>query len=674
MNRFAIVFSVLLLLITPISSSAESGSLEEIRQYFELRDTVSLINLEMKRAMAPDSKSPLLIQSGAEHDLADVINFLEGRIAQFAGIDTPLKYHYIKKLNALLKETRQLQAALVVKMRASALSAMPGSTLAKEPPATPGGELKTHPRPYFHPIDLRTLLSPGLQNAKTLQFNNASASIEPVTTKIPESKPGVKSVSQPVSSPVPRLIAPSSPFPANMPQKTPILVKPVQIMAPPAETKIVKSAEKPTSSVNELAIRPPAPASVSAEIASQPEAVKKPAREVVAVSRPSPASVKVVEPAPIIDSAPAVEPVAASVATSLPVQVVEPLPVAVPVVIASPAQAVTPLPVVAPITVAATPTSVVIDSVDVASAGSVMRPLAVMIENHNQSRPQSGLDQADLVYEMPVEGGITRFMAVYTRLPGILGPVRSCREYFVDRALEVDALYVHCGSSPSGYAYLSKSGINSVDEIKHSPPFFRDSSRKAPHNLYGKGQGILNYMSDKVKMHLPAAPKLMNYGISPVDAGEAGESVRIKYHGNYTLEFKFENGAYQRYMNNVLHIDRETQLPLRASAVVVQVATMQVIDKAGRQEMSFIGSGKAWILENGRMTKVTWLKKKPRELTSYKDAAGRDYLFPKGLPVWVQVVSPAHKLVFNGVEDITPLAGKEGGEPASASAEIGKQG
>lgn len=670
MNRFAIVFSVLLLLITPISSYAESGSLEEIRQYFELRDTVSLINLEMKRAMAPDSKSPLLIQSGAEHDLADVLNFLEGRIVQFAGIDTPLKYHYIKKLNALLKETRQLQAALVVKMRANALAAIPGSTLAKEPPATSGEELKTHPRPYFHPIDLRTLLSPSLQNAKMLQFNNASASSEPVTTKAPEAKPVAKSVSQPV----PQLIAPSSPFPVNMPQKTPILVEPVQIVAPPAETKTVKSYEKPTSSIDELVIRPPAIASVSAKVASQPEAGKKPAREVVTVSRPSPASIKVVAPAPIIASAPAVEPVAAPVAMASPTQVVEPLPVAVPVVIASPAQAVMPLPVVAPVTVAATSTSVVIDSVDVASAGSVMRPLAVMIENHNQSRPQSGLDQADLVYEMPVEGGITRFMAVYTRLPEILGPVRSCREYFVDRALEVDALYVHCGSSPSGYAYLSKSGINSVDEIKHSPPFFRDSSRKAPHNLYGKGQGLLNYMSDKVKMSLPAAPKLMNYGISPVDAGEAGESVRIKYHGNYTLEFKFENGAYQRYMNNVLHIDRETQLPLRASAVVVQIATMQVIDKAGRQEMSFIGSGKAWILENGRMTKVTWLKKKPRELTSYKDAAGREYLFPKGLPVWVQVVSPAHKLVFNGVEDITPLAGKEGGEPASASAEIGKQG
>jgi hypothetical protein len=151
--------------------------------------------------------------------------------------------------------------------------------------------------------------------------------------------------------------------------------------------------------------------------------------------------------------------------------------------------------------------------------------------------------------------------------------------------------------------------------------------------------------------------------------------VKIRYHGNYTLEVKFENGVYQRYMNNVLHIDRETKKPLQASAVVVQVAAMRVIDKAGRQDISFIGSGKAWILENGRKTAVTWSKNKPRTLTSYKDAAGREYLFPKGLPVWVQVVSPSHKLVFNGEEASEPVAtGKTSDETASATVKTGKQG
>ncbi|PKL41019.1 MAG: hypothetical protein CVV41_18860 [Candidatus Riflebacteria bacterium HGW-Riflebacteria-1] len=655
MNRFAVVFSVILLLITPVWSHAQSGNLDEIRQYFELRDTVNLINLEMKRAMAPASKSPLLSQKAAASDLAGVLDFLEERITQFAGIETPLKYHYIKKLNGLFRESRQLQAALTVKMRANALGAIPGSTLAKDQPVAAGGELKLQPRPYFHPIDLRTLLSPGLQNAAQLKFGPASASTETVAAKAPEHKLSAQ--------PVPPLIHPRSPFPTNMPQKTPILVEPVQIVSPPSETAAAKPDKKPDLPSGGLIVTPPAVASAAAKIVSQPVPYKKPVSVVVrdkpvaevsaaSATRPVTASLTVVAPIAI----PAV--VTTTVATA-------PASVALPQIVAS-------LPVVVAPPVA-TVTVVVPAPVEIAS-GSVMRPLAIMIENHNKSRPQSGLDQADMVYEMPVEGGITRFMAIYTRLPKLLGPVRSCREYFIDRALEIDALYVHCGSSPVGYAYLSKSGINSVDEIKHSKPFFRDNSRKAPHNLYSRGAGILDYMSDKIKMTLSAAPRLINYGTTDLTGAESGESVRIRYHGNYTLDFKFENGAYQRYMNNVLHVDRETQQPLRASAVIVQIAAMQVVDQAGRQEISFIGSGKAWVLENGRMTKVTWLKKTPRELTSYKDAAGREYLFPRELPVWVQVVSPSHKLGFNGVEDIAPVAGKEVIEAASATAEIGKQG
>jgi hypothetical protein len=454
------------------------------------------------------------------------------------------------------------------------------------------------------------------------------------------------------------------------PQKTPVGSEPVKVVAPPVEQTVgarapaaevktpvpvkMPSPEKPVKTVPVPVAAPavtpvaspavPLPAVAKTPVASEPAPVKP--APVAVLSKPVPDQVK---PVPVV---------------SLPVPSPEPA-TATPVL-------ATATPVVPDVVEIASETASTV--VAVASAGKVMRPLAVMIENHNQSRPQSGLDQADLVYEMPVEGGITRFMAVYTRLPGLLGPIRSCREYFIDRALEVDALYVHCGSSPAGYAYISKSKINSVDEIKHSKPFFRDNTRKAPHNLYGRGAGLLNYMSEKISMQLPAAPKLINYGEHAGEPTEAGESVSIRYHGNYTLDFKFEDGVYQRYMNKVLHVDRETRKPLQADAVVVQVAAMQVVDKAGRQEISFIGSGKAWVLQNGKRTAVTWAKKNSRDLTSYKDAAGREYLFPRGLPIWVQVVSPAHKMTFNGVEEQTPVAGKEPAESASATADIGKQG
>ncbi|PKL47911.1 MAG: hypothetical protein CVV42_11500 [Candidatus Riflebacteria bacterium HGW-Riflebacteria-2] len=618
MSRAAVIVLILLLFVAPgIPGASDSAGLAEIRQYFELRDTISLVNLEMKRALAPDSKSPMLTDHRAESDLAAVLVFLEQRIEQFSSVNTPLKYHYVKKLGGLFNESKQLQASLMVKMRTNTLSAAPGSTI--DQPKSPeelAEDLKTHPRPYFQPIDLRSLLSPAVENANKMQFPVATAAV-----KIQPQK---------------------SPFPANMPQKTPVLSDPVPIITPPGE----QTASGKTSG----------PAGIPEKPVPTTE---KPTKTLVIPSKSEPV---------------------ASAAVQLPVPALilpEPVPGSATVTAVVDTPQITPVPATAtPVlpTVVETASAPIAPVSFVASEGRVMRPLAVMIENHNKSRPQSGLDQADIVYEMPVEGGITRFMAIYTRLPGLLGPVRSCREYFIDRALEVDALYVHCGSSPGGYAYLSKSKINSVDEIKHSKPFFRDNTRKAPHNLYGRGSSIYDYMSEKISMKLPAAPRLIKYGMYTGEPAEAGESVSIRYHGNYTLDFKFENGVYQRYMNKVLHVDRETQKPLQASAVVVQVAAMKVVDKAGRQEISFIGSGKAWVLEKGKKTAVIWAKKNPRDLTSYKDSDGREYLFPKDLPVWVQVVSPAHKLTFNGVEETAPVAGKEPNEPASATIDMGKQG
>ena len=125
--------------------------------------------------------------------------------------------------------------------------------------------------------------------------------------------------------------------------------------------------------------------------------------------------------------------------------------------------------------------SVIKTQPEVASASRVItgpitgpiRPMAIMIENHRLARPQTGLNEANIVYEIPVEGGITRFMGIYNKIPGVVGPIRSCREYFVDRALEVSALYVHCGGSPKGYQYLASSHIFSIDEIKIGKVFQR---------------------------------------------------------------------------------------------------------------------------------------------------------------------------------------------------------
>lgn len=113
------------------------------------------------------------------------------------------------------------------------------------------------------------------------------------------------------------------------------------------------------------------------------------------------------------------------------------------------------------------------------------RPLAVMIENEYNARPQSGLDKAGIVYEILTEGGITRFLALFLgETLDEIGPVRSARPYFLDYTMEYDGIYIHYGASPQGYVDLKKLKINAINGMYDSATFWRDNSRKEPHNAY----------------------------------------------------------------------------------------------------------------------------------------------------------------------------------------------
>ena len=109
-----------------------------------------------------------------------------------------------------------------------------------------------------------------------------------------------------------------------------------------------------------------------------------------------------------------------------------------------------------------------------------------MIENMVTSRPQSGLDRANLVYEALAEGGITRFLAVFASGEEIekIGPVRSARTYYLDWAKELSAAYIHVGGSPEALRLIPQYDILDLNQFYNSPNFWRAKERAAPHNLY----------------------------------------------------------------------------------------------------------------------------------------------------------------------------------------------
>ena len=141
------------------------------------------------------------------------------------------------------------------------------------------------------------------------------------------------------------------------------------------------------------------------------------------------------------------------------------------------------------------------------------RPIAVMIDNHNGAWPQAGLNKAYMVYEIVVEGGETRLMALFKGQDlSAIGPVRSSRHYFLDYAMENDAIYVHYGWSPQAQSDITKFGINNINGITESSDiFWRSKEKAAPHNAVTSTEKILQSAKSKNYRTTSTKESVLNY-------------------------------------------------------------------------------------------------------------------------------------------------------------------
>lgn len=131
------------------------------------------------------------------------------------------------------------------------------------------------------------------------------------------------------------------------------------------------------------------------------------------------------------------------------------------------------------------------------------RPVAVMLNNLKKAQPQLGVSMADIIYEVPAEGGITRMLGVYQTLDGVgnLGSIRSARPYYIELAMGHDALYVHAGGSPEAYQNLKSWKVDYIDGVNgsasQSAVFWRDPERKKnkgyEHSLLASGETIQSF-------------------------------------------------------------------------------------------------------------------------------------------------------------------------------------
>ncbi len=273
------------------------------------------------------------------------------------------------------------------------------------------------------------------------------------------------------------------------------------------------------------------------------------------------------------------------------------------------------------------------------------RPIAVMIDNEKPAWVNhGGLNSAYMLYEFIIEGGETRIMAFFKNVaPTYIGPVRSARHYFLDYAMEHDAIFVHFGWSPLAQSNIKELNINNINGIFDSF-FWRVAPLGSYHNAITSMERILKYVQTKGYRETSDKESIITYNEKDTDieSGSVAEKIKIKYSGtqNVLYEYDADKKVYLRSMRGQVHKDSQTGEQFYAKNIVMIYVKDELLDDPedkGRRNLYNVGTGDGFFATNGKIEKITWKKDSRSSRTVYYDINGEEITFNDGI-TWVQIV------------------------------------
>jgi hypothetical protein len=301
------------------------------------------------------------------------------------------------------------------------------------------------------------------------------------------------------------------------------------------------------------------------------------------------------------------------------------------------------------------------------------RPLAVMIENHQESRPQSGLTSADVVYEAVAEGGITRFMAMYyCVLPDVqVGPVRSARTYYLDWLSEYDALYAHVGGANTpgpadALGQIIKYDIKDLNQFSIGfPTFWRDYQRlghpvATEHTMYSTTQKL--WAIGEKRGWGPADEKGVKWDAKFVSwkfvdgKPNSGQTAKIEVpfwesQADYKVVWNYDAtcNCYKRDNGGAPHMDLNKNIQVQPKVVIVRFQRESAANDGYEGNAHRLygnkGQGKAVIFQNGQAITGTWRKADRLAREKFFDDAGKELELVRG-QIWLQTVPDGVKIVY----------------------------
>lgn len=261
------------------------------------------------------------------------------------------------------------------------------------------------------------------------------------------------------------------------------------------------------------------------------------------------------------------------------------------------------------------------------------RPIAVMIDNHSDAWPQAGLNKAYMVYEIVVEGGETRLMALFKGQDlDKIGPVRSARHYFIDYAMENDAIYVHFGQSPQAQSDIKKYSINDINGIaEDGTTFWRVKDKVAPHNAVTSTEKLLQSAKNKKFRTTSKEKSVLNYSAEEVNLenGISASEITIPHSDLQTVKYKYDEDSkkYVRYARGKEQTDWETKESVETKNIIITFCdnyTLSDVENKGRQGLKNIGTFDGYYITNGKAIKIKCTKNARDEKTVYKDLQGNE--------------------------------------------------
>lgn len=274
--------------------------------------------------------------------------------------------------------------------------------------------------------------------------------------------------------------------------------------------------------------------------------------------------------------------------------------------------------------------------ISIVDVNSKTRPYAVMVNNIAAARPTAGLQDAYIVYEIVVEGGITRYLALFKDVDvAKIGSVRSSRHYYLDYAMENDAIYTHFGWSYVAEKQIPQLGINNVNGYTtEGYAFWRDTSlnRAYEHTAFTSTAKIAEAVKKRGYRTELNKDLLLNYSADEIDLSQmtgakTANDVSIVYSGYQTASYKYDatNKVYVRSSGGKV----DTDLTTKKNITVKNIITYQVEDvsyngDAKLRDLKNIGSGTGYYISNGYAVPITWEKNARDAQTVYKYQDGTE--------------------------------------------------